>query len=115
MKILINESKLKEFIKDKLGVDLEGKIKMITSYEELPNIFKKIINRVSLNHYLNNYGPMYVIHVNDNMFLYQKHRHGIVIVDEFDGIIPESRFLKQIGLKHNIIPIEDLIELFMPR
>jgi hypothetical protein len=71
MKILIKESQLKSFIKNKLGVDLTDRINIVTNKWELPLEFDSIISPTILYKYLNNYGPMFFIETKNNLYLTQ--------------------------------------------
>lgn len=117
MKILLTESKLKEFIKNKFGVDLTGKIDLIQSFEDLPSYAKEDFNKSVFNHYLNRHGPMFGIKIGDNYFTIQRQRFEH---DNFTYIIKlpedinttEDEFLELLGLDRLGIPLMDIIEIY---
>ena len=54
-----------------MGIDLTGKIHMVTNSYELPFEFnERIITPQTLRLYLNKYGPMYVIEIGSQIYLY---------------------------------------------
>jgi hypothetical protein len=110
MKYIITEDKLKKFLKREFGVDLTGKIEMITSKNQLPYEFEWI--GTSLNNALNHYGPMYLISDNNMMFLFQDRGNGesFIINDEKD-YISDDLFFKKIGMEP-IISVMDLIDQY---
>ena len=70
----LTEANLKNLLINKLGVDLTGKIHMVTNSYELPFEFnERIITPQTLRLYLNKYGPMYVIEIGSQIYLYQYH------------------------------------------
>ena len=71
MKIIIKESKIKEVIKKKLGIDLTDRIKRIERYYDLPMYFQMAIPRYMFIEYLNQFGPMYLFNGNTDSYLYQ--------------------------------------------
>lgn len=111
MKYIITENKLKKFLKREFGVDLTGKIEMITSKHQLPYEFKWM-NSASINNALNNYGPMFLINNDEMMFLVQDRGNGesFIITDE-KNYISDDLFFKNIGMKP-IISIMDLINQY---
>jgi hypothetical protein len=77
MKYIITESKLKKLINDKLGLDYTGDVEEVTSVYNLLNDFDECFSYVYNNHKLNQYGPMYLITVDDYFkILYQESPDG---------------------------------------
>ena len=73
MKVMITESRLKKLINDKLGLDYTGDVEEVTSAYNLLNDFDECFSYVYINRKLNQYGPMYLITVNDYFkILYQE-------------------------------------------
>ena len=118
MKILIKESQLKSFIKNKLGVDLTDRINIVTNHWELPKEFDNIITPTILNKYLNNYGPMYTIKTNDNLYLTQDRGKGYGIVDDWftvdekDRIVDDFDVMTNLGVGKLGLSMNDLISMY---
>ena len=114
MKYLITESKLKSFLKDKFGIDLDGKIEMVTNKWELPMEFDRVITPKMLNTYLNRFGPMFVFKIiNRGNFLYQNQNGSEVVVDDNDRIIDMDDFYNILGVnKYLGISVDNLIDLY---
>jgi hypothetical protein len=72
MKILIKESNIKKIFTDKFGVDLTGKIKILTSTYDIPVEFDEYITSNMVRVWMNNYGPMYLIELPNETLLYQR-------------------------------------------
>lgn len=82
MKFIITEGNLKGFIKKKLGVDLTGKIKLITSVYDIPIKFRNTIDVSDWKRLMNRYGPLYHIDAgHEREFLIQERGN-----DEFVGV-----------------------------
>ena len=115
MKFLITESSLKNFIKNKFDIDLTGKIRMITSYEELPWLYKKIIPSILIHKYLNMYGPMYLIqNMEDEKFLTQpQDNHKWLIVDDNDMSISEQELIERLGLSKIGLTAQNIIDIYL--
>ena len=115
MKYLITESKMKSFLKDKFGVDLDGKIEIVTNVFDLPNEFRYITPQL-LNAYLNKYGPMFVFKLgNHGNFLYQKQNDYEIVVNDKESMIHIDYFYDILGVnlhKFMGLSIDDLIDLY---
>lgn len=115
MKVIINESDLKKVFK-RLGVDLEGNVHMVTNQYELPMVFDNLIPPTLVRMYLNNYGPMYVIDLPPQKYLFQRQKNvrDYVLIDRYGNGFTQSEFLEN---KLNIPPIgitlEDVIDTFV--
>jgi len=115
MKYIITENKLKSFISDRFGLDLTGKISEVTSKWEIPMEFDEIINQSTINRYLNQYGPMYVIETDDNMYLTQprgENNEWITIDKKYKVVVYESELLSKLGIGQLGISIGDLISMY---
>ena len=121
----INESneKNKNFLKDKFGIDLDGKIRMIQSYEDLPLVFASHFYPKSFNRMLNDGGPFYVLNINkgykigntyvNKLYLYRPRVDGSSYLVDQDGYNKsESTFLENLGIDVMGLTIEDLIDLY---
>ena len=114
MKILIKESQLKSFIKNKLGVDLTDRINIVTNKWELPMDFDKVISPRGLNEYLNNYGPMFFIETKNNLYLTQDRGrdNGWFTIDKYGGIVDESEIMSDLGVDKLGLSMNDVISMY---
>ena len=121
----INESneKNKNFLKDKFGIDLDGKIRMIQSYEDLPLVFASHFYPKDFNRMLNNGGPFYVLNINkgykignqyvNKLYLYRPRVDGSSYLVDQDGYNnAESTFLENLGVDVMGLTIEDLVNIY---
>ena len=114
MKYLISESKLKEMLKKVAGVDLTGKISIITNKDDLPMEFNRMFTPRTLNSYLNNFGPIFLIDGPKKSFLYQNQiRNGRIIIADSNGKIhSESSLMDYLGIPPIGLSIDDLINTY---
>lgn len=110
MKFIITESRIKNFLKLN-GIDLEGKIRKIDSWEELPKEFKKYISHNIFNTYLEHYRDAYIIEYGFENFLYQKRDLSSVVVTPYDRAISERDFLDKLGVPVGI-SLDDIIRIY---
>ena len=116
MKFLITESKLKDFIEKKFGVDLTGKIKKIESINEIPNVFNPDAMERQYRYYLKNYGPMYAFRGNGKMFLYQKQDGIELISDQKFKLYSVCDLFEELGIECGMgLSIRDLIDLYLKK
>ena len=123
----INEStsndKNKIFLKDEFGVDLDGKIKMIQSYEELPLMFASHFYPKDFNRMLNDGGPFYVMSITkgykignqyvNKLYLYRPRVDGSSYLVDQDGYNKaESTFLENLGVDIIGLTIKDLVDIY---
>lgn len=116
MKIIINESNVRNLLVNRLGVDLTGKVDMLTSIYHIPTVFVDWMGNHILKAWLNNYGPMYLIHLPDEDILYQhqgKVRDEIVISTEVGGGNHTSQeILDRLGIPPIGLSLDDVVESF---
>jgi len=116
MKFLITESKLKDFIEKKFGVDLTNRIMKIENYDSLPEYFKSLYGPGHFKFYLNKYGPMYLISGNSENYLYQNQDYRKFIVDGYDNVISYSEMIEDLGIPYGMgLSIDDLIDLYLEK
>ena len=121
----VNESneKNKNFLKDKFGIDLDGKIKMIQSYEDLPLMFASHYYPKDFNRMLNDGGPFYVMNITkgykignkyvNKLYLYRPRVDGSSFLVDQDGYNKaESTFLENLGVDVMGLTIEDLVNIY---
>jgi hypothetical protein len=114
MKILIKESQLKSFIKNKLGVDLTDRINIVTNKWELPMEFDRFMTQTILNKYLNNYGPMFFIETKNNLYLTQDRGRDIgwFTIDKYGGMVDDFEVMKSLGVDKLGLSMNDLISMY---
>jgi len=118
MKVLITESKLKTFIKDKYNIDLTGRVELDPSIRGILNDFDFYFTydgllRRSLG---DNYGPMYLIELDDNhKVLYQMNysSNSQLILDNRGDGYEESDFMNLLGISALGITIEQFLDLYV--
>ena len=121
----ISESneKNKNFLKDKFGIDLDGKIRMIQSYEDLPLMFASHFYPKDFNRMLNDGGPFYVLNINkgykignkyvNKLYLYRPRVDGSSYLVDQDGYNKaESTFLENLGVDVIGLTIKDLVNIY---
>ena len=121
----ISESneKNKIFLKDKFGINLDGKIRMIQSYEELPLVFASHFYPKDFNRMLNDGGPFYVMNINkgykigntyvNKLYLYRPRVDGSSYLVDQDGYNKaESTFLENLGVDVMGLTIKDLVNIY---
>jgi len=116
MKIVVTESKMKSFIKDKFGLDFSGDIKEITNPYGVLNDFDSCFSYVYLNRKLNNNGPAYLIKIDDNFkIIYQKDLNldRDWIIDNDCRTYDESDLMDILGISALGLTMDDLIELYL--
>lgn len=112
MKILISESKLKNFFKNRFDFDLTGKIKMITSTHNLPEKFKFIDPQI-IRTYLNKFGPIFIINFDGRNYLYQSQEgNRELVADEYDRVYPINIFMDILGISGLGLRVQDLIDIY---
>ena len=114
MKYIVNQSKFKEFLRNKFNFDLTGKIQMITNRYQVPYIFDGVLGERAVNRLLNNHGPMYLITMNkDAVYIYQHRVDGAdqIMFDE-DGWLTDREFMKMWGVDKLGIPLNKMIDIY---
>ena len=114
MKFLITESKLKDFIEKKFGVDLTNRIMKIEDYDSLPDSFKILYIPNLFDFYLDKYGPMYLIGGNSETYLYQNQGYREFIVNSYDNVVSYSEMIEDLGIPYGMgLSIKDIIDLYV--
>ena len=116
MKIIINESNVRNLLVNRLGVDLTGKVDMLTSIYHIPTVFVDWMGNPILKAWLNNYGPMYLIHLPDEDILYQNHgkgRQGMIIGNLLVGNSYTTQdILDRLGIPPIGLSLDDIVDTF---
>jgi len=118
----LNENKLEEknknFIKNKLGIDFDGKIELVQSAWDLPWQTFNFISNDWLNRFMNNHGPCYLMKINKEYILYNplyitgNGDEGLVI-DSEDGLnYTDREYTEKIKIDHTGISLKTIVDLF---
>ena len=115
MKLIITESKLKKFIKNRFGLDFTGSIEEVTSAYRLLNDFDECFSYVYINRKLNQYGPMYRINVDDYFkILYQESPDGNDLIVINNCYKPtEHEVMDLLGIDVLGITLKKFIEIYL--
>lgn len=116
MKYILTENQVKNLIKKKLGIDLTGKIFIVTNKWELPFEFDRVIPTRQLNHLLNRFGPMYVIEGKKRKYLVQPRDNGYDgwgIGENIEYGISEPSIMRDLGIHPLGLQLDDLINAYI--
>jgi hypothetical protein len=128
MKIIITESqynllnetktdKFKKFLKNHFEIDLDGKIKEINRYSEIPKSFTEKYLSLSTPKAFQDkiqFGPMYLIQFDkgilaNRQYLYQ---NGTNLMDQDGEFWSETYLIELLGLNIMGLNIDDLIDIY---
>jgi len=115
MKILISESDLRNLLVNRLGIDLTGEVEMITSNHHVPQVFQEIIsNDILITGWMNDYGPMFIIHTPDKSYLYQKQRRNrpYLLVGSDGKAYEEEDLFNKLGIPPIGLNLDDIVNTF---
>ena len=113
MKYIIHESQVKNLIKKYFKKDFSNDIKIITSYEDLPRDFRRLMRKNAANHYLNAFGPMFLIRADGNLYLAQDRIEKWLIADSSDIEISEDKLMKLLGIELLGLSMQELIDAYI--
>ena len=119
MKVIITEANLKNLLINKLGIDLTGKVEMITNTYDIPKIFLGFIGPRTVNDWLNQYGPMYLFTVGYRHILYQYQSnawtegHSGLLISRSGNTYTDAEFLELLGIPPMGITIQDIVDTFV--
>ena len=107
MSLLENFDKNKKFLTKTMGIDFTNKIQMITSSYDVPNSFDDGIAPSTIRTYLNHWGPMYLVKIGGENYLYQDRGDFEMFIDEKGywnkDEIPEKLGISVLGLRFSDI------------
>ena len=128
MKIIITESqynllietktnKFKKFLKNHFEIDLNGKIKEINRYSEIPKSFiEKYLSLTTPKGFQDKiqFGPMYLIQfdngkIANKQYLYQ---NGTNLMDQDGNFWSETHLMELLGLNIMGLSVDDLIDIY---
>ena len=117
MKLLITESKLKTLIKDKFNIDLTGRVEFEPGIYELLNDFDFYFDYEGLRRRstMDNYGPMYLIELDDNHKVFYQMNYSSnhpLILDNRGDAYDESDFMNLLGISALGITMEQFLDLY---
>ena len=109
--ILENFDKKKKFLTKVMGIDFTNKIQMITSSYDVPTSFDDGIDPSTIRTYLNFWGPMYLVNIDGENYLYQDRGDFEMFIDEGGywnkDDIPEKLGIGVLGLRFS-----DIIDMY---
>ena len=114
MKILINESDLRNLLVNRLGIELTGKVKILTSVYHIPRVFDEFMSSHMARVWMKNYGPMYLIKLPDETLIYQKQvkfRDKILVNSEGESY-QEQEVLDKLGVPPIGLTLTDIVDTF---
>lgn len=113
MKYIISESQVKNLIKKYFKKDFSNRIEMITSHDDLPRDFRDKIPRYAANHYLNAFGPMFLIRTDNGDYLAQDRIEQWVIADVGDTPATEDQIMNMLGIAPLGLSMQELIDAYI--
>jgi hypothetical protein len=113
MKYIISESQVKQMIKKYFKKDLSKNIEMITSYWDLPILFRRMMGRNAANHYMNAFGPMFLFTIDGEQYLAQDRIEKWTITDSGDTEIREDKLMNLLGIDTLGLTIQELIDAYI--
>jgi hypothetical protein len=112
MKYIISESQVKQMIKKFFKKDLSRNIEMITSYWDLPILFRRLMHKNAANLYMNAYGPMYLFTIDGEEYLAQ-YREEWIIYDSRDNQISEFKLMDLLGISPLGLSVQELVDAYI--
>ena len=119
---LLFESKNKRFLINLMGEDLTGKIKEIKDGSDIPRRFHKYLDLNGVKRQMDMVGPMYVVKIGGNYYLYQDQSHfyqshndasfGEVFIGEDGKRDYSGKILTELGLDELGLRFSDIIDIF---
>ncbi len=114
MKYIIKESQVKNLIKKYFKKDLSRNIEMITSYWDLPILFRRMMHQKAANLYMNAFGPMYLFTIDGEQYLAQDRREeNWKIYNSRDEQISESELMNLLGISPLGLSIQELVDAYI--
>jgi hypothetical protein len=117
MKVVITESKLKTYIRDKFGVDLTGRIEFEPDTYDLLLYFDNYFSQDGLvrRRGMDNYGPIYLINLDDRHKVFYQMNYSSnhpLILDNKGDLYEESDFMNMLGIRKLGLNMEQLLNLY---
>jgi hypothetical protein len=116
----LNETKtdkFKKFLKNHFEIDLDGKIKEINRFSQIPNSFKEKYLSLSTPRAFQDkiqFGPMYLIQFDkgvlaNRQYLYQ---NGTYLMDQDGNFWSETNIMDSLGINIMGLNVDDLIDIY---
>jgi hypothetical protein len=113
MKYIIKESQVKDLIKKYFKKDLSNNIRMITLYDDLPRQYREMMSKNAANHFLNMFGPMFLIKADGKNYLAQDRIEKWLIADESDTEISEEKLMNLLGIDTLGLSMQEFIDAYI--
>ena len=109
----ISESndKNKKFLISVMGIDFTDKIKQITSTYDVPNSFDDGIAPSTIRTYLNFWGPMYLVKIDGENYLYQDRGDFEMFIDE-GGYWNKDEIPEKLGIGVLGLRFSDIVDMY---
>jgi hypothetical protein len=117
MKVVITESKLKTYIKDKFDIDLTGRIEFEPDTYNLLNYFDNYFSHDGLvrRRRMDNYGPIYLIELKDGIKIFYQMNYSsdnpLILSNEGDTYT-QSEFREFLGIQKLAITMDQFLNLY---
>jgi hypothetical protein len=103
--------KNKKFLTKTMGVDFSDKIQQITSTYDVPTSFDDGIAPSTIRTYLNHWGPMYLVKIDGENYLYQDRGDFEMFIDE-DGYWNKDEIPEKLGISVLGLRFSDIIDMY---
>ena len=111
MYLLENLDKNKKFLTKTMGIDFTNKIQMITSTYDVPNSFDDGIAPSTIRTYLNFWGPMYLVNIDGENYLYQDRGDFEMFIDE-EGYWNKDEIPEKLGIGVLGLRFSDIVNMY---
>jgi len=117
MKVVITESKLKTYIRDKFGVDFTGRIEFEPDTYKLLNYFDNYFSHDGLvrRRGMDNYGPIYLINLDDRHKVFYQMNYSSnspLIISNKVNMYTESEFKELLGIRKLALTMDQFLNLY---
>ena len=106
-----NIDKNKKLITDIVGFDFSNNIQQITSTYDVPTSFDDGIAPSTIRTYLNHWGPMYLVKIDGENYLYQDRGDFEMFIDE-DGYWNKDEIPEKLGIAILGLRFSDIIDMY---
>jgi len=103
--------KNKKFLTKIMGVDFSDKIQQITSTYDVPTSFDDGIAPSTIRTYLNHWGPMYLVKIDGENYLYQDRGDFEMFIDE-EGYWNKDEIPEKLGISVLGLRFSDIIDMY---
>jgi hypothetical protein len=106
-----NIDKNKKLITDIVGFDFSNNIQQITSTYDVPTSFDDGIAPSTIRTYLNHWGPMYLVKIDGENYLYQDRGDFEMFIDE-DGYWNKDEIPEKLGIGILGLRFSDILDMY---